>query len=572
MKRLLFLVFVLFIFLFSGCEILDVLLGLEDQEAYQEKEQTVPIKDNVIEDSTVYLVKLNNSEQKIEARKTGYVKSIQPRNIDEEEEYCDTDSFIRAQNRKLSLIAAENAARSVDSSRAVVPGYNTQKTYDVGDADNFFSYVNIKNNKNISETVIGICKYAGKHCYVFADQNDSNKIDKGINLSDTDYKNLGKKFDSCYELETSVLGNPFYTKYNSTYFVPCNEKIIILVSDLFGDANINQDGGTVGYFYSGDLFNQAYLDKYYNKSKSSDINSNECEMFYIDSYFLTTRKDTVYSTLVHEFNHMINYVMKSVNYLTENPNATSFISCDTWYTEMLSMVTEDLFQHYLSLDDLDSPKARLPYFNMYYNYGFRLWDQSSNNNSLALVMYANTYAFGAYLVRNFGGIDLLKAIAQNEYVDEESITNALQKIYPNVTYVDEKTNKKRKIDYEFVLRRFYLCLFNTKKPTPAQLKLTGDKQYISFYIQSGSASDNLYFSPIDIMSIKCDVNNGNGTTSYNQTINPVIYNYNKRVDLGPSGFSVHEIGKKKDVKSFTLSASNVKGLEYYLITFKELAE
>ena len=30
-------------------------------------------------------------------------------------------------------------------------------------------------------------------------------------------KALGEKFDSCYELETYILGNPLYEKYNSNF-------------------------------------------------------------------------------------------------------------------------------------------------------------------------------------------------------------------------------------------------------------------------------------------------------------------------------------------------------------------
>ena len=185
---------------------------------------------------------------------------------------------------------------------------------------------------------------------------------KGIRLTQEDYTKLGQKFDSCYELETQVLGNPFYSSYSSKYFVPCNEKIIILVSDLFGDASVSQSGGTVGYFYQGDVINQTYLDK-----ASPDAHSNKCEMFYIDALFLTQQPKTVYSTLVHEFNHMINYIIKTVNYASSH-ESQGLRTCDTWFTEMLSMTTEDMFQQYLGIEDKYSPKARLPYFNMLYKF------------------------------------------------------------------------------------------------------------------------------------------------------------------------------------------------------------
>jgi len=333
--------------------------------------------------------------------------------------------------------------------------------------------------------------------------------------------------------------------------VPCNEKIIILVSDLFGDANEKQESGTVGYFYQGDLYNQSYLDA--NKGLfSSQLNSNQCEMFYIDALFLTKRPQTVYSTLVHEFNHMINFVVKTVNYVTENPGKR-IRTCDTWFTEMLSMTTEDMFQQYLELDDQHSPKARLPYFNMYYNFGFKSWD--SDNKDLQIVMYANTYAFGAFLARNFGGVNLIKEIAQNEYINEEAITRALKKCYSN------------EIDYEYALKKFSMCLFNTDKPTAELLAKTGEYQYFSFYrgtdVQDKSG---LGFTPIDIMNIICDVQNENGEI-VKQKIEPIFYSYNDRsVDIWPSGFTVHYIGT--NITGFDVYMSNRKGIEYYLITQK----
>lgn len=559
MKKIFLLSLFAFALLFSSCELLDLLLEGQPSGStykYEEKEIKIPVQ-NCGPDDTLYLVKLNNSNGIIEDKQTG---GINPGDISyrsaENFFYSDSDSFIRQLNANMQLNAAEYISRAASSSSSIVSGYSSRQ-YAKGQQTKFWSYTEtIGENKYISNEVNASCKYVGDYCYVFADISDSKKADQGISLSNADYIALGQKFDSCYQLEVSVSGNPFYQEYHEHYFVPCNQKIVILVSDLFGDASLNQDSGTVGYFYNGDLWPQSYMDEVYGKNR---YHSNECEIFYIDSLFFTKRKETTYSTLVHEFNHMINYVVKTVNGLTENPKATSFNSCDQWFTEMLSMVTEDLFQHYLGLKDEDSPKGRLPYFNISYNMGFRLWDTEGID---PLIMYANTYAFGAYLVRNFGGIKLLQEMAQNKNVNEEAITAALQKCNPDFTYIDEESNKRKKIDYEYAMRKFCFCLFNTDKPTSQALSRTGDEQYFSFYRQAGDASQDLYFSPIDIMSIECDVVEGNQKS--HKKIEPIILNYNQIVKLGPSGFSVHKIGQ--NVSSFKLMASNKEGLEYYLIT------
>ena len=391
MKKNLFFSLFILCFLLSSCELLELLLDDSGYSGgnykYKETLVDVPILGNddestepdsqvdyeITSDSkkTVYLVKLNNSDDIINKNHTGYVKSIKYRNA-AENPVCNTDNFIRKLNEELTVIPMQQAQRSAVSDY-IVENYSS-KTYTKGQTETFWSYVNIKNKDTSYEEYVpgqvnATCKYAGEYCYVFADDSDSRKSSKGINLSSNDYVALGQKFDECYELETGILGNPLYKKYHSYYFVPCNQKVIILVSDLFGDAQPKQDGGTVGYFYNGDLYTENYINQIYGNK----YHTNKCEMFYIDSLFFTSRKDTVYSTLIHEFNHMINYVVKTINDLTENPEATSFNSCDVWYTEMLAMVTEDLFQKKLGIDDEHSPKGRLPLFNMYYNYGYRLW-------------------------------------------------------------------------------------------------------------------------------------------------------------------------------------------------------
>ena len=151
-------------------------------------------------------------------------------------------------------------------------------SYSKNDTAKFYSYTKTETNilgkeVDVSEQVTSTCKYVGKHCYIFADNRNSSSSSKGIELSDNDYKLLGQKFDSCYDLETSIIGNPIYTEYNENYYVPCNDKIIILVSDLYGDAfkEDEEKGNVVGYFYQADLYKQTYLGKNYN--------SNECEDF-----------------------------------------------------------------------------------------------------------------------------------------------------------------------------------------------------------------------------------------------------------------------------------------------------
>ena len=544
MKQYFFVLLVFISLLFCGCSFFSSLFGSDDKEV----EQTVKVNGT----GDVYLVKLNMSNKIIKGDNTGYVTSVS-RSADDGSGYYDTDSFIRDLNKQINdgvEALYSDSSRSIDIQRSVATGYST-KTF--GSTEKFWSYVSTKKSTsilggtqeiNVSGEVTAERIYDGTYCYIYADTRNGSGTDKGISLSEDDYIALGQKFDACYALETSVIGNPLYSKYNNSMYVPCNQKIVILVSDLFGDASKDQQGGTVGYFYSGDLYTQKFLDDNLNVSSSPDnyIHSNQCEMFYIDALFLTKMPSTVYSTLVHEFNHMINYVVKTVNYMTNKTNVNALRSCDTWFTEMLAMTTEDMFQSYLKLKDEDSPKARIPYFGFAYYYGFKSWDDKKVD---PLIMYANTYAFGAFLARNFGGVELIKQIAQNDYVNEQAITKALQTIYPNETYTDEKTQTTKPIDFTYALRKFTMCVINT-----------GEDNAFSLNRDTGYYKDTkLRFTPINlVMDITYD--------GSNYTL-PLTFKKDAKLELYPSGFTVHYIGT--NIKSFKLNASTNEELEYYLI-------
>ena len=542
----------------------------------------------------VYLVKINNSSTKtIKASNTGKVESTKDRAADKEYPVLTDlhdDPFIRQQNQRIT-----DALERVDSSRAAgdeidlnhikngVSDIEYKTIYSKTDEDDetvykrkFHTFSERKPNseilEGISNEINATCYYAGEHCYVFGDDTeiDQAKKEKGINLnydsysehaetSENSFFKLGKEFDRCYELETAIIGDPKYDKYRDGIFVPCNEKVIIFVSDLYGDAEKDQDSGVVGYFYNGDMYNQEFVDKFVNikqvglKTQAVDeddpayVHSNEASMFYVDSKFLTTHKETVYTTLVHEFNHMINFITKTLKYMTANPSVTvqnmPNHMCDTWFTEMLAMTTEDMFCDFMNTKFDNSPMARLPFFDYYYHYGFRNWDSYTVTENRDLdsiyVSYANTYAFGAFLARNYGGTDFIKKIAQSEYVNEQAIDNALKEVGSS---------------YKEALKNFALVLINTAAPNAAQLAQTGSKYYYSLNRSAKKTGEELYFNPINL-----------NFTVGNNEYTPQIYNKNKSVDLGPNAFSVHHVGF--NIKSFELTANTSDLMSYYLVEF-----
>ena len=539
MKRFLFILLILF--LFTGCSLFNLFGGGGGDEA----STTVEVQN----DGDVFLVKLNVSSKTVKGSDTGYVSGTYPRSAVSEAADYDTDRFIRDLNRNANKALEDylaDGSRSADRAAAKASGFREK---DFKATEKFWSYVNKetktdwRGNKyevNIPDQIDAKNIFEGDHCLVYADTRLSDSLDNECNL-------IGQKFEQIYSKETGIIGDPLYYTYNSDFYVPCNQKIVILVSDLFGDATPNQSSGTVGYFYNGDLYKQSFLDNNLNtglnQTNPDYIHSNGCEIFYIDSQFLKDETNKVYSTLVHEFNHMINYVVKTLNHMTNETSAKaiSTYTSDMWFTEMLSMTTEDMFQQELGLSDNDSPKARLPFFGMGYYYGFKNWDDDDIDSAF---IYANTYAFGAFLARNFGGVELIKEIAQNDYVNEEAITKALQKLMPNVTYKDEKTGLTKKIDFTYALRKFTMCIVNTSKNSAYTLN------------KDTVFKNGLGFKAVDI---KNTISYQGKTYTVPFTFKP---NQDGQVDIYPYGFTVHYVGH--NLSSFTFNATNTSQLEYFV--------
>jgi hypothetical protein len=152
-------------------------------------------------------------------------------------------------------------------------------------------------------------------------------------------------------------------------------------------------------------------------------------MFYIDAVLFANTKGRwsihdfwpkeIISTLAHEFQHMIHFYQKSI--LRTN-NIT-----DTWIDEMLAESTEDLIASKIkhigprgvpytvgSAGNRGNINGRYPSFNANNTLSLTTWDNRLSD-------YAKVNAFGAYLLRNFGGAKVLHDIMHNNYTDEQAI-------------------------------------------------------------------------------------------------------------------------------------------------------
>ena len=284
-------------------------------------------------------------------------------------------------------------------------------------------------------------KYIGEFCYIWVVDDDT----KGITTTKENINSLGEKFDDIYEpvrevfgKESNMIADKIYqdTNGNSQYdegdqvgysnLLPMDEvcatgsKVNIVVYDINGDYSADQESGTIGYFANKDYFGFDIVGDLVTGPHLLNT-TNSGKYFYVDSGFLNKSIGLLYSVLAHEFQHMIHYGVKTFpTVLTGSP-----LLSGTWFNEMLSMVCEDMMQTYLNTPDKDAPVARFERFaSGYYQSG--LVDWLNGDNDKLRYSYAGAYAFGAYLARNYGGKDLINKIATNEYVNQESITAALQ--------------------------------------------------------------------------------------------------------------------------------------------------
>jgi hypothetical protein len=237
-----------------------------------------------------------------------------------------------------------------------------------------------------------------------------------------------------YRWDTSVAGEPWGTHSDPTLIQWDSDRTITI---LLADLNASYTGTVaVGFFWDKD-----------NYLSSSVGASNERIMFYMDSTlyggivhpaetsWLVTNywPKTIFSTLAHEFQHMIHFYQKQVTY-------NLAVGTDTWINEMCSMIMEDLVADKLGVPGprgVDSTAYPAGDAGATGNTGGRIGGTDGYNNyswypltvadplSFNLQNYSTAYAFGAWLARNYGGTEALRRIVQCAQTDSSAVVGAV---------------------------------------------------------------------------------------------------------------------------------------------------
>lgn len=379
-------------------------------------------------EKTAYLIAYNTGAESISSENTGgaYLYNISSLSAEVENEFqtCansepytgiqeNNSDFYIQQNceiaRKLQNLSLEQTAgiRSVEA-------VQLRRTCTVGETAAFY----ISYDERTYQEVEFMLEASGENCNIwYYDDISDVSLDVSESALDETFDVLAEKFDSVFYAEQTVFGSYEIENKNGA-FISTPEKIDILIFDLENDARSSANGGgTYGFFNIVDIYTEEPVNRL-NEKESTGYRTNQAECFYIDAYFLKNRPDKIYETLVHEFQHLLGFINTAVN-----EGAAVY---ETWYTEMMSQLAEDILISYLGIKYEDSfLPGRMSWCNLYHNLGFYDW----NNNESA--GYGNAYLFGSYLAHSYGGIDFIRALAQCGKINEEAVTFALKQTGKN---------------------------------------------------------------------------------------------------------------------------------------------
>jgi hypothetical protein len=228
-----------------------------------------------------------------------------------------------------------------------------------------------------------------------------------------------------YEWVSNIWGEEWEDTGNPNVIADDNN-ITILLLDIVEE-------NVAGYFYSRDNYKTTIF-----------ADSNEKVMFYIDSVSYAEPDGATWevtdfypnymiATLTHEYQHMIHFYQKAIKQGLSSES-------DTWLNEMCSMITEDVVADKINsngprgVDYSDSSagssgnaNGNLPDFNSYNYVQLTDWYTGDSGAESSYTSYAISYAFGAYLLRNYGGVALMKDIVDSDktnYLAVEEAVNA----------------------------------------------------------------------------------------------------------------------------------------------------
>lgn len=389
-------------------------------------EKTTTVYFDGLSGNDIYLVKINTSASTVSAAATGGVYGVSGSSQD----FTKVNKVPYTYSHPLDDFPGETELYvNLPIVRQSRSSFDSMPSNDIGVTRNF--YIREYDTSNYIARQVKLAM-SGVHSNIWL-VDDENCREGATQLAAEEVENLSLMFDKIYFAVTNILGYEYGGGPNGDGGVDGDTKIQIVVSDI--------GSNVAGFFSSKDLL-------------PNSSNSNSAEMFYVDAEEYRDEANWIYLTLAHEFQHLINYSQKVLSRKPGVPVPTR----STWYNEMMSMMTEDAVTKYLELNDTKLKERIGSFLSGYYKEAMTEFT-SSNNGSYG---YGNKWAFGSYLLRNYGGAELLAKMMKNEKGDIDSIMMALNEIYEGLTF-------------EQVLTRFgEFMILNSVSPDAAVMTFNKD--------------------------------------------------------------------------------------------------
>ncbi|MCQ2597405.1 MAG: hypothetical protein MJ181_06095 [Treponema sp.] len=561
MKKILFSLFCTgILFSFTGCDMLAGLLNkipegdtsVLSTNIFSLSRSKTDISSYTEDNSKVFVVQVNTGNVDLDSNEYESTLRDSSRSVQNSEDFFyvtnDIPQFVKDYRNKPAPVLHDVAEADYTSVSTRSAGDTSS---DIPEEKEF--YFPLCNDATIDDYVLATAylKYESKYAYIYYLPNISWAEDEmgGIDyLSDDEFKTLGDKFDKIYEAEVNLVGSP-QMKFTASNLIktPSDNKITILVNDINCDSKPVQDNDSyvVGYFWANDFYLNTVEFSWDYTPNEDVINSNECEIIYVDSVLLKRKPGLIYSTLAHEFNHLLNTVNKEINLYHKVSGEWVTNKMNPWFTEMLSMVCEDLlFEKYLKDENYKQNSAieqRIPYFCRNYNVGFTSW-----NSRYTMQNYGNTFAYGAFLTRNYGGADLIKEIATNNYVNEDAISMAFKELR-----IKDYLNNSSDATFNSSVADFALSSLNYEVKDGSGLH--------SFNLKSDKTLNGFRYiaNPIDLRI-------ENQSSSTDELKEGLFLSSAKKKDfLGAKGMLIQYAGE--GINEISVTIPDVKGLDMYCI-------
>ena len=275
-------------------------------------------------------------------------------------------------------------AKMAENAQTVTPPEPLTASFNVGSTRTFT--ILSQYSPTGSSSVQFKCLYVGQHCYIWTPTSTASNVYPLDKIDSSFAKQAADEFDSKFSLMQSSFG----THTNGSQG---DGKLSILYYNI-NDGFDGTGGYVAGFFYNPDISNNGlpilnidtYPGVYYK------VNDKERKSM-----------DYTYNTMVHEYQHLINY--------SHTSNMSSWLNeCFSAAAEEICYPGSSVVSRIQSWEDYDysknndwlNPPAEFKYnssFNLHKGYSMYAWD---NNLDDVLALYSQVSFFAQYLYTRFG--------------------------------------------------------------------------------------------------------------------------------------------------------------------------